>query len=122
MSNQRQRDTAPEMAIRCILHSRGYRYRVDYQIPHSRRRADLVFARRKVAVFIDGCFWHSCPVHGSVPKQNRAWWVSKLKANAERDRSTDTHLRNVGWHVVRVWEHEEPSQAADRIVAVLETL
>src|SRR5262245_31016769 len=89
MQRQARRDTAPELALRRALHSRGLRYRVDAKVVGARRRADVVFSTAKVAVFVDGCFWHTCPLHGTVPKSNRDWWVAKLAANAERDRATD---------------------------------
>jgi DNA mismatch endonuclease (patch repair protein) len=71
--------------------------------------------RAKVAVYLDGCFWHSCPVHATTPKSNRQWWVDKLKANVTRDRDTDRRLTEAGWLALRVWEHEDPEVAADRI-------
>lgn len=84
-----------------------------------RRRADIVFGPSKVAVYVDGCFWHSCPEHGTTPKSNRRWWVAKLAANVRRDRDTDRQLAEAGWHVVRVWEHESMGHAADRIAKVV---
>lgn len=80
-----------------------------------RRRADLVFPRRKVAVYVDGCFWHSCPVHATKPRNNAQWWADKLAANVARDRDTDEKLLAEGWRVVRIWEHEDPAIAADRV-------
>lgn len=120
MSRQRTRDTAPELALRRELHRRGVRFFVD-RAPVSglRRRADLVFPRRKVAVYVDGCFWHRCPEHATDPKRNGEWWVAKLAANVARDRATDGALTEAGWHVVRVWEHENSHTAADRVQAVL---
>ena len=119
MKRQRQRDTAPEIAIRRLLHAQGYRYRVDYPIPGLRRRVDLAFTAKRVAVLVDGCFWHACPIHGTKPKQNREWWEEKLSANVARDRDTDRYLTEHGWIPVRVWEHEEPADAVTRIVAAL---
>lgn len=119
MAAQLRKGTGPELALRRILHARGYRYRIDFPIPNSRRRADIVFTRQKLMVFVDGCFWHSCPVHGSIPKQNREWWVAKLLANVARDHDTDARLRAAGWRVLRFWEHEEPVHAANRIGALL---
>lgn len=114
---QRRRDTTPELALRRLLHARGLRYRVDTApLPGVRRRADVVFTRVRVAVFVDGCFWHSCPTHATHPKANAAWWQAKLEATVARDRDTDTTLAAAGWTVVRVWEHEPPAQAADRVV------
>jgi DNA mismatch endonuclease (patch repair protein) len=114
MQNTRQRDTPAEIALRRDLHSRGLRFRVDdAPIAGVRRRADVVFSRARLAVFVDGCFWHSCPKHASQPKANAAWWAAKLAANVARDRDTDDRLRRAGWQVVRVWEHEDPQAAAD---------
>lgn len=115
MVHQRRRDTGPEMAIRRLLYARGLRYRVDVPLPGMRRRADLVFISARVAVFVDGCFWHDCPQHGTRPKSNAAWWAEKIEANANRDRDTDRRLVADGWIVVRVWEHEIPEVAAIRV-------
>jgi DNA mismatch endonuclease (patch repair protein) len=121
MSRQRRRDTAPEIALRRELHRRGLRFFVDRApIAGMRRRADLVFPRRHVAVYVDGCFWHRCPVHATAPKNNAQWWDEKLAANVRRDRDTDARLADAGWTVVRVWEHEDPTTAADRVQLVLE--
>lgn len=84
-----------------------------------RRRADLVFPRRKVAVFVDGCFWHSCPQHATFPKNNAQWWTDKLAANVVRDRDTDARLAEQGWTVIRIWEHEDPLVAAERVQKAL---
>lgn len=81
----------------------------------ARRRADLIFAGPQIAVFVDGCFWHSCPIHATVPKANRGWWVAKLDRNVERDRETDRHLQSLGWTALRFWEHEETCEVADVI-------
>ena len=82
-----------------------------------RRRADLFFTRAKVAVYVDGCFWHRCPIHGTVPKANREWWLAKLDANVRRDRDTDARLRGGGWSVLRFWEHDDPDLAARAVAA-----
>lgn len=120
MSRQRRRDTDAEMMLRRLLHARGLRYRVDRPLPGMpRRRADLMFPAQRVAVFVDGCFWHGCPEHKTEPKKNGAWWATKLARNVERDRETDAHLAELGWTVVRVWEHEEPACAADAVEAVV---
>ena len=119
MKSQRRRDTAPENALRSELWRRGLRYRVDLKVVGRRRRVDIVFTRAKVAVFVDGCFWHSCPLHATAPKANREWWQEKLAANVERDRTTDEALTAEGWHVMRVWEHEPVETAADRIEAAV---
>lgn len=116
MSRARRRDTLPEILIRKEAHRRGLRYRVDTALPSMpRRRADLVFVRRRIAVFVDGCFWHSCPEHQSIPRANHEWWVTKLNKNTERDRDTDARLRAMGWTVLRFWEHEEPTAVVDVI-------
>ncbi|WP_368795734.1 very short patch repair endonuclease [Kocuria sp. CPCC 205258] len=114
MSLQRRRDTEPEMLLRRELHRRGLRYRVDAKLPGiPRRRADVLFPRRRVAVFVDGCFWHACPVHATSPQTNDVWWRSKLQTNVARDRDTDIRLQEQGWTVLRFWEHEDMSLAAD---------
>ncbi|MEV5898274.1 very short patch repair endonuclease [Nonomuraea fuscirosea] len=117
MSKQRSKDTAPEISVRKLLHARGLRYRVAWPIPGMRRRSvDIAFTRAKVAVFVDGCFWHSCPEHATRPAANETWWSEKLAKNMARDISTNEHLRQAGWRVIRIWEHEDPIEAVDRIV------
>lgn len=120
MARVATRDTRPEMELRRQLHRRGLRYRVDVS-PHPsvRGRADVVFGPARVAVYVDGCFWHRCDEHGVLPKSNREWWRAKLKRTVERDRAAEGALRALGWEVVRVWEHEDPVEAADRIEASL---
>lgn len=116
MKATRQRDTGAEIALRSELHARGLRYRVHRRIvPGVRREADVVFGPTKVAVFVDGCFWHCCPIHGSMPRANARWWREKLEKNERRDRDTDRRLQRAGWKVVRVWEHDDPRKAADRV-------
>jgi DNA mismatch endonuclease (patch repair protein) len=116
MQANRSRDTAPELAIRRLLHRAGLRYRVDDRpLKDVRRRADIVFRPAKVAVFIDGCFWHGCPDHGNQPSTNTEYWGPKLARNVERDRETDGLLKAAGWLSIRVWEHEDPTHAARRI-------
>jgi DNA mismatch endonuclease (patch repair protein) len=115
MKSQRQRDTAAEMALRSLLHRRGLRFRVHYALPSLRRRADIAFPRQRIAVFVDGCFWHGCPEHATWPKQNADWWRDKIEANRRRDADTDARLKEQGWSVVRVWEHEAPEPAAQTI-------
>lgn len=120
MERQRRRDTKPERLLRSELHRRGLRYRVDRRVVSTvRARADIVFGPAGVAVFVDGCFWHMCPKHGSLPHRNRDWWREKLEANRQRDRRVDRELRREGWAVVRVWEHEDTSAAADEIQSVV---
>ena len=117
LSQQAQCDTAPEILLRRELFARGLRYRVGVAVDprHPRRRADIVFSRVRVAVFVDGCCWHSCPDHGTLPKNNRVWWQQKLYENRERDRETSRSLEQLGWKVIRVWEHESAALAAERI-------
>ena len=116
MKRTRQRDTPKELELRRELYRRGHRYRVDAPpLPGLRRRADLVFHGPRVAVFVDGCFWHQCPNHGTMPRSNRDWWSDKLAGNVVRDRDTDEKLRAAGWQVVRIWEHESMVDAAERV-------
>jgi DNA mismatch endonuclease (patch repair protein) len=120
MSVARRRDTAPEMSVRRALHRRGLRYRVDAPLPGMpRRRADLFFTRARVVVFIDGCFWHSCPAHATLPASNRSWWTDKLRRNVERDHDTSARLAEDGYRVLRFWEHEDPAAVADAIEAAV---
>ena len=119
MERQSRRDTKPELAVRRAVWRLGLRYRVDVAPIPGRRRADLVFTRAKVAVYVDGCFWHRCPQHATDPKNNAEWWAAKLAANVARDRNTDAALAAAGWTVVRIWEHENPVEAADRVQAAL---
>lgn len=120
MSAARRRDTKAELLVRREAHRRGLRYRVDAPLPGMpRRRADMLFTRAKVAVFIDGCFWHACPEHRTSPKANGSWWAAKLAKNVERDRDTDRHLESIGWTVLRFWEHELAEPVVDRIEAVV---
>ena len=111
-----QRDTAPELALRSAVHGRGLRYRVDHRpLPQCRRRADLVFSAARVAVFLDGCFWHCCPEHMTWPVASAAWWRDKIEGNRRRDHETDAILDAAGWVALRVWEHDDPEAAAERI-------
>ncbi|MEX2288998.1 MAG: very short patch repair endonuclease [Mycobacteriales bacterium] len=120
MQRQRRRDTRPELELRRALHATGLRYRVERSvIPGMRRRADIVFGPAKVAVFVDGCFWHMCPQHATAPKANADWWREKLERNRERDRDTDRLLLDQGWFPVRVWEHEDMAEAALIVVEVV---
>lgn len=112
--------TAPEMLLRRELHRRGKRFRVDTRIEGlPRRKVDIAFIRWRVCVLVDGCFWHSCPDHGTVPRTNREWWVWKLERTRQRDADTDAALSALGWTVVRVWEHVPPVVAADLVEAAL---
>ena len=116
MSRQRRRDTSPELELRRAVHGLGLRYFVHRRpLPAVRREADFLFPRAKVAVFVDGCFWHACPEHGTSPRVNNDYWGPKLARNVERDRSTDEQLIAAGWEVVRVWEHEAADVGASRV-------
>lgn len=120
MRSVRQKNTSAEAALRRELHARGLRYRL--QVPvltKPRRTADIAFIGLRVAVFVDGCFWHGCPRHATWPKTNADFWRSKILANRERDRDTDKRLRSAGWRVVRIWSHELPARAAARISNVV---
>jgi DNA mismatch endonuclease (patch repair protein) len=118
MQGNRRRDTRPELAVRREAHRRGLRYRVDVQpVSWLRRRADLVFFRDRIAVFIDGCFWHGCPEHYKPPSTNSGYWSVKVAGNVRRDRDTDGQLANEGWQVIRAWEHQAPTEVVDRIIA-----
>ncbi|MFI2213762.1 very short patch repair endonuclease [Streptomyces sp. NPDC020141] len=120
MRANRSRDTGPELALRRAVHSRGMRYRVAARpIKELRRTADLVFTRAKVAVFLDGCFWHGCPEHHTVAVRNGAYWAAKVERNRTRDLDTNQRLTEAGWAVVRVWEHEDPVEAAARVEAAV---
>lgn len=116
MRANRRRDTGPEMRIRRALHQKGLRYFVDRApIEGLRRRADLVFSKARIAVFIDGCFWHGCPQHFVAPKTNVDYWRAKIDRNMLRDRETDSRLRAEGWFVIRIWEHEPSAEAVVNI-------
>jgi DNA mismatch endonuclease, patch repair protein len=108
------------MALRRRLHAGGFRFRVDRApLPGLRRKADIVFTRQRVAVFVDGCFWHRCPEHGTMPASNAEWWETKLTRNAQRDAETNRLLADAGWTVVRFWEHEDLAVAVGRVEALL---
>ncbi len=120
MLGNRSRDTRPERAIRSLVHSRGLRYRVAAKpLKGVHRTADLVFRPTKVAVFVDGCFWHKCPDHFVLPATNTNYWREKIDGNVNRDKDTDFRLAEEGWEVLRFWEHELPTDAADQIVATV---
>jgi DNA mismatch endonuclease (patch repair protein) len=120
MAKQRSRNTDTEIALRRALHRKGLRYRVHRRpIPELRREADLLFSKARVAVFVDGCFWHGCATHGTWPRSNADWWREKIERNRARDRETDQLLAGAGWEVVRVWEHEDPKRAADIIEQIV---
>lgn len=120
MLGNRSRDTRPELLIRRALHARGFRFRVDLRPePSLRTRADIVFTRRRIAVYIDGCFWHGCPLHATTPKSNESYWLPKLARNAERDAQSTASLEERGWLVLRFWEHESVDAVVARIAELL---
>lgn len=111
-----QRDSAAELAVGRLLHAAGLRYRVQLPVPgRPRRTIDIAFTRLQIAVFVDGCFWHGCPLHATHSKTNTDWWRTKLTANHDRDVDTNQALTYAGWQVLRVWEHEPPEVAAEAI-------
>jgi DNA mismatch endonuclease (patch repair protein) len=121
MAAVKRSDTKAELAIRQALHAMGYRFRKDYPLSLGGKliRPDIAFTKRRVAIFVDGCYWHSCPIHGQVPATNSAFWREKLSSTTERDRMQDQLLRHAGWQVLRIWEHEESQAAVAAIIAVL---
>lgn len=121
MQANRRRDTKPALALRSALHRAGFRYRVDYRIdlPEGRVRPDIVFTRRRVAVFVDACFWHCCPEHGSKPSVNQGYWSPKLARNVERDARNTGLLREAGWTVLRIWEHVHVEAAFELVAAAV---
>jgi DNA mismatch endonuclease (patch repair protein) len=102
MSAIRSKNTNPEVILRRFLWSKGFRYRVHY----GKEKIDIAFPSKKLAVFVDGCFWHGCPLHSHIPKSNQSYWIPKLQRNKERDAAKDKRLKSSGWKVVRIWEHE----------------
>ncbi len=122
MMGNRRRDSVPERQLRSAIHARGLRFRVDLPIRVPGRRPirpDVVFTRARVAVFVDGCFWHGCPEHGRPPRTNSGYWNAKIEINQRRDRDHTAALEDAGWSVVRVWEHDDPATAADAIQVVV---
>jgi DNA mismatch endonuclease (patch repair protein) len=124
MKGNRRVDTRPERALRSLLHRQGERFRKDFSIRAGdvRVRPDIVFTRRRLAVFVDGCFWHRCPQHATSPRSNSEYWRTKLDGNVARDRRNDAALRADGWSVLRVWEHEPVEEAVVRVAETLQTL
>ncbi|MDX3190284.1 very short patch repair endonuclease [Streptomyces sp. MN03-5084-2B] len=120
MSKQKSRNTGIEMALRKALHRAGFRYRVHRRpVKGVRREADLVFGPARVAVFVDGCFWHGCPEHATWPKNNAEFWREKIETNRKRDADTDARLDEAGWLAVRIWEHETVEVAVDRVITAV---
>lgn len=110
------------MAVRRLLYARGLRYRVCFRVPGQQRRTiDIAFIGARLAVYIDGCFWHGCPEHAHLPKANAQWWIRKMATNRARDHSVNAHLADLGWTVLRFWEHEEPADVVRRIAAAVAT-
>jgi len=123
MVGNRGRDTRPEVALRSLLHRRGLRFRKSLTIRLGGRRwtqPDVAFPRERLVVYVDGCFWHKCPVHGVMPRANVDYWAPKLERNVARDRDTDRRLAALGWTVIRAWEHDAPEVIAQRVVECLE--
>lgn len=117
------RDTKPELMLRSVLHRRGLRYRVGKRpLPELPRTADVVFTKAKVAVFVDGCYWHGCPDHYRPAKRRAEAWQDKIKTNRDRDAATNLALREAGWTVIRIWEHEDIEEAAERVISALNTV
>ena len=121
MAATKRRDTQPELALRSALFGLGLRFRVDHKVAGLRGRVDIAFPADHLAVFVDGCFWHACAQHGTAPKRNRDWWLDKLEANRRRDADTDRALSEVGWEVLRFWEHDDPLAAAAQVREFLVT-
>lgn len=122
MRANKGRDTRPELALRSALHALGLRYRVGIRpLPGIRRTADVVFTRAKIAVFLDGCFWHGCPDHFRAARANSEFWLAKINGTRARDADTNERLRAAGWTVIRVWEHEDPVEAAERVASIIRT-
>jgi DNA mismatch endonuclease, patch repair protein len=121
MQANRSVGTRPEMRLRSALHALGLRFRNNLRLdlPELRVRPDIVFTRRRVVVFVDGCFWHSCPEHGSVPQANSGYWTAKLERNRERDLRVNGRLKREGWLVIRIWEHEDPDEAAKTVAHLI---
>jgi DNA mismatch endonuclease (patch repair protein) len=122
MRGNKRSNTKPEVSIRSALHQAGYRFRANYTIREEGLRVsvDIAFTRRRVAVFVDGCFWHRCPTHGNQPRANATYWTRKLDRNVERDLRVNDGLRAAGWRVLRIWEHEPVDLAVEQIRQVVD--
>jgi DNA mismatch endonuclease (patch repair protein) len=122
MSNIKGKNTKPELRLRKALWAKGLRYRLHATMIG---RPDVIFPRQRLAIFVDGCFWHGCPIHGTNPVTNSDFWEIKIKGNIERDRRITTQLTIDGWMVIRVWEHEIkecPDKVTDKIINLLRSL
>jgi DNA mismatch endonuclease (patch repair protein) len=120
MQTVRRRDTQPEMALRSALHEAGLRFRKDFKPePDLKCKADIVFPKKKVCIFVDGCFWNRCRQHFVLPKANSAWWKEKIQSTVDRDLNQTRLLRSRGWRVHRVWEHEIVGRRLDQVVALV---
>ncbi len=121
MARVRQKGTRAEIDLRRALHAKGLRYRLHVPLlTKPRRVADIVFPRARISVFVDGCFWHGCPEHASWPKSNADFWREKIETNRARDADTDRRLHALGWKIVRIWEHEDVGDAANRIAQLID--
>lgn len=121
MATLARKHTQPELLVRRALHAAGLRYRVQLPVPGNPRRSiDVAFTRAKLAVFVDGCFWHSCPLHGTEPTANSEWWAWKLARTQVRDNDTNERLRAQGWTVLRVWEHDSPELVVQQVIDALD--
>ena len=120
MQSTRQKNTSAEVRLRSELHRLGLRFRLNKRlIPKLRRTVDIVFSKIRLAVFVDGCFWHGCPQHATCPKSNSQFWLDKIKTNMQRDLDTNRRLEELGWKVIRIWEHEDPKDAAQKIYRIV---
>ena len=120
MAKVRQKGTDAEIALRRELYRRGLRYRIDYEVLKKPRRvADVAFPGLRIAVFVDGCFWHGCPEHATWPKRNAEFWKQKIEANRTRDVDTNERLSSLGWTVLRFWSHDSPTKAAIEVASIV---
>lgn len=120
MQGNRSRDTKPELRVRRLVHALGLRYRVNQRpLPEHRLTADLVFTRAKIAVYIDGCYWHGCPEHHRAARTNATFWSTKIEGNRSRDKRTQAILETAGWRCLRFWEHEDPQIVANKVYSAV---
>jgi DNA mismatch endonuclease (patch repair protein) len=122
MRGNTARETKPEIRVRSALHRQGFRFRKNLRIATQRRavNADIVFVTHRVAIFIDGCYWHGCPAHGRIPATNRGYWEQKIGRNVKRDAETTQLLSEIGWKACRYWEHEDPDEVAAHVASILQ--